>query len=56
MTTPASSVFVDTNVLVYAELTGSPLHSQAQAILQQFRGGRTDLWISRQILVSTWPL
>ena len=50
MTTPASSVFVDINVLVYANLTASPLHSHAQVVLQQFRVDGTDLWISRQIL------
>jgi predicted nucleic acid-binding protein len=50
MTTSASSVFVDTNVLVYAQLNGSPFQSQAQAVLQQLHGGGSTLWISRQVL------
>jgi predicted nucleic acid-binding protein len=50
MTTSASSVFVDTNVLVYAQLNGSPFQSQAQAGLQQLHGSNSMMWVSRQVL------
>ncbi len=50
MTTSASSVFVDTNVLVYSQLNGSPFQSQAQAVLQQFHASSSPIWISRQVV------
>ena len=36
MTIYASRVFVDTNVLVYAEIATSPFNKQAQSLLQHF--------------------
>ncbi len=46
----ASSVFIDTNVLVYATLAYSPLQQEAQQAIQtQVQVGAT-LWISRQII------
>ncbi len=50
MTTSVSSVFVDTNVLVFAQLNGSPFQSQAQAVLQQLHSCGSMIWISRQVL------
>ena len=45
-----SPLFVDTNVLVYANIAESPLHEQALAALNlAARAGRA-LWISRQVL------
>ena len=43
-------VFVDTNVLVYANVATSPLYSPAQAALRSLVAAGTELWLSRQIL------
>lgn len=46
----ADALFVDTNVLVYANVTEAPQHTAAlAAIAQAHEAGRT-LWISRQVL------
>lgn len=45
-----SSVFVDTNVLVYANLAHSPFHQLAITNLDNLNQQGVDLWISRQIL------
>jgi predicted nucleic acid-binding protein len=49
MQTSNTAVFIDTNILVYANLTLSPFHTQATERLQVMEQG-TELWISRQIL------
>ena len=49
-TTAADPVFVDTNVLVYANTVRSPLHIRAQLALQDLSASAIPLWISRQIL------
>jgi predicted nucleic acid-binding protein len=49
-TTAADPVFVDTNVLVFANTTTVPLHAQAQAVLQAHSASAAELWISRQVL------
>ena len=46
----ASSVFIDTNVLVYATLAHSPLQQAAQQAIQTQAQAGTTLWISRQII------
>jgi len=44
-------VFVDTNVLIYANVADAPLHSVAlSAIVSRYAAG-VDIWISRQILL-----
>ncbi|HXH13462.1 MAG TPA: type II toxin-antitoxin system VapC family toxin [Alphaproteobacteria bacterium] len=43
-------VFVDTNVLIYANLARSPLHRVAQERLTALDEQGIDLWISRQVL------
>ncbi|MEH2418099.1 type II toxin-antitoxin system VapC family toxin [Nostoc sp.] len=48
MQTTNSSVFVDTNILVYANLALSPFHIQATERLQALTEQGIDLWISRQ--------
>jgi len=45
-----NSVFIDTNILVYVNLTLSPFHLQATKRLQEFAEQGIDLWISRQTL------
>jgi predicted nucleic acid-binding protein len=49
-TTAADPVFIDTNVLVFANTATAPLHAEAQAALQSFAASGAELWISRQIL------
>jgi predicted nucleic acid-binding protein len=46
-TTGGESVFVDTNVLVYAAVRTAPLHSAARKTLRSMRDEGTALWISR---------
>lgn len=45
-----NAVFIDTNVLVYANIQEAPLYSQAQAALEQLWNAGTELWVSRQVL------
>jgi len=49
-TTAADPVFVDTNILVFANTATAPFHAEAQAALQSFASSGAELWISRQIL------
>lgn len=43
-------VFIDTNVLVYANVASSPLHQIAQETTEAFFEAGVELWISRQVL------
>ena len=45
-----NTVFLDTNVLVYASVTASPFHQQALSAIQNYAAAGTELWISRQVL------
>ncbi|BAU57052.1 PIN domain-containing protein [Halorhodospira halochloris] len=45
-----NALFVDTNVLVYANIGEAPLHTQALGKLKVARQQGRALWISRQIL------
>lgn len=47
---PASALFIDTNVLVYANVSEAPQHQAALAAIDQARKGGRTLWISRQVL------
>lgn len=48
--TGAEPLFIDTNILVYANVVTAPLHEQAlNAIKEAHQTGRS-LWISRQVL------
>jgi predicted nucleic acid-binding protein len=49
-TTAVDPVFVDTNILVYANTATAPFHAEAQAVLLTFSVSGAELWISRQIL------
>lgn len=44
------ALFVDTNVLVYANVAEAPLHQAALSALQSARDAGRTLWISRQVL------
>ncbi|MEH2170888.1 MAG: hypothetical protein V7K41_30405 [Nostoc sp.] len=46
----ANSVFLDTNILVYASQIQSPFHQAAIEAIQGFYDAGVDLWISRQVL------
>ena len=50
MTTAAEPVFVDTNVLVYANVPTTPPHSRVVAALKGVEAAGANLWVSRQIL------
>ncbi len=46
----ANAIFLDTNILVYANVSESPLHEVAlQAIQSRYDAG-IELWMSRQVL------
>ena len=49
-TTVADPVFVDSNVLVYANVAEAPLHDVALAKLREYRSAGSELWISQQVL------
>ncbi len=49
MQTTDNPVFIDTNILVYANLALSPFHVQATERLQALAEQGIELWISRQI-------
>jgi predicted nucleic acid-binding protein len=42
-TTAADPVFVDTNVLVYANTATAPFHAEAQAALQSFAASGAEV-------------
>lgn len=48
--TAGSAVFVDTNILVYASLTGTPFHAPARARLIELESQGAILWVSRQVI------
>ena len=50
MQTTDNPVFIDTNILIYANLALSPFHSQATERLQAMEEQEIELWISRQTL------
>lgn len=50
MTGAGASVFVDTNVLVYASRPGASQHGAARFTLARLRLEANPLWISRQVL------
>ncbi|MCG5516404.1 MULTISPECIES: type II toxin-antitoxin system VapC family toxin [unclassified Ectothiorhodospira] len=45
-----NALFIDTNVLVYANIAEAPIHSQALAKLGNAHHQGRPLWISRQVL------
>ncbi len=49
-TTDDSALFVDTNVLVYANVATAPFHDAALAALQAAHSAERPLWLSRQVL------
>jgi predicted nucleic acid-binding protein len=49
-TTAVDPIFVDTNVLVYANVAAAPFHDTAFQALESLGQAGVPLWISRQIL------
>lgn len=43
-------IFIDTNVLVFANQRSAPRHAEALAALKGIRAAKTTLWISRQVM------
>lgn len=48
--TNAEPLFVDTNILIYANVATAPLHEAAIKSLQDAYQAKRPLWISRQVL------
>jgi predicted nucleic acid-binding protein len=46
----ANAIFLDTNILVYANVSESPFHQAALEKIQNLYDTEIDLWISRQVL------
>jgi predicted nucleic acid-binding protein len=46
------SLFVDTNVLVYANVIETPFHEQALMAINAAHQSDRTIWISRQIILS----
>ena len=51
----AEAVFLDTNVLVHANVAESPLHQLALTAIQKRYDAGVELWVSRQVLRSISP-
>lgn len=45
-----TTLFVDTNVLVFATLADSPLQAEAQKAIRDPQQAGTEIWISSQII------
>jgi predicted nucleic acid-binding protein len=45
-----SPLFLDSNILVYANAAGAPQHQAALGALQRSAAAGAELWISRQVL------
>lgn len=48
--TDVEPLFIDTNVLIYANVATAPLHTPALAAIKAAHQARRPLWISRQVL------
>ena len=46
----AEPLFIDTNILIYANVASAPFHQQAFDALKRVQQSERPLWISRQIL------
>jgi predicted nucleic acid-binding protein len=54
MTKMGNKVFIDTNILLYANFTSSPFHSIALSKLQEFMAKSDELWLNRQSFREYW--
>ncbi|MBL1278350.1 MAG: type II toxin-antitoxin system VapC family toxin [Ectothiorhodospiraceae bacterium] len=46
----AETLFIDTNILIYANVTTAPFHEQALNAIKAAHQSERPLWISRQVL------
>ena len=46
----AEPIFIDTNILIYANVASAPFHQQAFDALKRVQQSERPLWISRQVL------
>jgi len=44
------AIFIDTNILIYANVASAPYHQLAIETLQNLDNSQVELWLSRQIL------
>jgi predicted nucleic acid-binding protein len=49
-TTDDNALFIDTNILIYANVATAPLHEQALKAIREAHQTGKPLWISRQVL------
>ena len=50
MTTEDNTLFIDTNILIYATIAESPFHQAAREAIKIATQEKQTLWVSRQIL------
>ncbi len=50
MTMDDKPLFIDTNILIYANVATAPLHEQALNAIKTAHQAKRPLWISRQVL------
>jgi len=48
--TPGSSVFLDTNIPIYASFSAAPFHQVARSRLRELEADGARFWTSRQVL------
>jgi len=48
--TDVEPLFIDTNILIYANVATAPLHKQALTAIREAHQAGRSLWISRQVL------
>ena len=46
----AEPLFIDTNILIYANVASAPFHQQALDVLTLAQQSERPLWVSRQVL------
>ena len=46
----ANSIFIDTNILVYANIKSSPMHNAALSAIEKLYRANKPIWISRQVI------
>ena len=50
MATMGAKLFIDTNVLVYAQVAEAPLHDHSRSVLRKHLEAGGEFWISRQVI------
>jgi len=50
MNAASNALFLDTNILIYANVVQAPFHAQALHAVQTYEQQGIELWLSRQVL------